>query len=137
MVIMTEPASRKMGVLLVEDHLVTLDGISRWLSEGGEFDVVGKATTAEDAIMLAENLRPQLILLDLHLPGAPPIKDLLSALRGLTQGIVVLSADDREPLVRAVLTSGASAYLLKTEPYEIISLALRKVYFGARDLMSL
>lgn len=133
---MSNSDSKILRVLLVDDHLMTLEGIEKWLSHSGEFHVVGKASTAEAAISLATDLRPDLILLDLHLPGKASVRETLTRLRVITEGIVMLSGDDRASLVRRALKFGAAAYLLKDEPYDKICSTLRRVHQGEKQIVS-
>jgi DNA-binding NarL/FixJ family response regulator len=117
-------------VLIVDDHPLTRDALSALLVQQG-FDVVGEAEDGSAAIAAAAELRPDLVLLDLTMPGM----DGLAALPKLRQSapdseIVVLTASDAEENLLAAIRAGASGYLLKTEPPEQIAVFLRGVARG-------
>src|SRR5688500_7925579 len=103
-------------VLIVDDHPLTRDALATLLA-GNDFDVVGQASDGQEAIELAGRLRPQLVLLDLSMPGL----DGLSALPGLRDAVpdaevVVLTASGTEENLLAAIRAGAAGYLLKSEP---------------------
>lgn len=117
-------------VLIVDDHPLTRDALSALLGREG-FDVVGTAVNGEEAIARAAADQPDLVLLDLTMPGM----DGLTALpeireRAPDSEIVVLTASDAEENLLAAIRGGASGYLLKTEPPQQIATFLRGVVRG-------
>lgn len=117
-------------VLIVDDHPLTRDALSALLGREG-FDVVGTAVDGEEAIARAAAEQPDLVLLDLTMPGM----DGLTALpeireRSPDSEIVVLTASDSEENLLAAIRGGASGYLLKTEPPQQIATFLRSVVRG-------
>jgi DNA-binding NarL/FixJ family response regulator len=117
-------------VLIVDDHPLTRDALSALLVQQG-FEVVGEAGDGAEAIARAGELRPDIILLDLTMPGM----DGLTALPGLRETapdseVVVLTASDAEENLLGAIRAGASGYLLKTEPPEQIAAFLRGVARG-------
>lgn len=117
-------------VLIVDDHPLTRDALSALLGQEG-FDVVGTAVSGEEAIEKAEAFQPDLVLLDLTMPGM----DGLTALpeiceRSPSSEIVVLTASDAEENLLAAIRGGAAGYLLKTEPPHQIATFLRGVARG-------
>lgn len=121
-------------VLLVDDHPLTRDALATLLS-GNDFDVVGQASDGHEAIELAEKLRPQLVLLDLSMPGL----DGLSALPGIRDAVpdaevIVLTASGTEDNLLAAIRAGAAGYLLKSEPPDRIVDFLRGVVRGEAAL---
>ena len=117
-------------ILIVDDHPLTRDALAALLAQQG-FDVVGEAASGEEAIAEAEGLQPDLVLLDLTMPGM----DGLTALPRIRQEaplaeVVVLTASDAEENLLAAIRAGASGYLLKTEPPEQIAAFLRGVVRG-------
>src|SRR4249920_4083429 len=121
-------------ILLVDDHPLTRSALSGLLSQHG-FDVVGEASDGEDAIVCAGELRPDLILLDLSMPGL----DGLSALPRLREAapdceVVVLTASGTEENLLGAIRGGAAGYLLKSEPPERIVEFLRGVADGQAAL---
>jgi DNA-binding NarL/FixJ family response regulator len=126
----------RISILLVEDHKVTLEGFKSWLSETPEFNVIGTASDSDDAVEKAFSLKPDIILLDLHLPGKLGIKETLTHLRELSSRVVIFSAEDRPHLITLVMSLGASAYLSKTESFELISSVLKEVAEGNTGFVS-
>jgi DNA-binding NarL/FixJ family response regulator len=117
-------------VLIVDDHPLTRDALAALLAQQG-FDVVGEAEDGDTAISAAETLQPDLVLLDLTMPGV----DGLTALprireRAPASEVVVLTASDAEENLLAAIRAGASGYLLKTEPPERIAAFLHGVARG-------
>src|SRR2546423_5203771 len=103
-------------ILLVDDHPLTRSAVAGLLQQHG-FDVVGEAADGESAITRAAELSPDLILLDLSMPGL----DGLSALPRLREAapsceVVVLTASGEETNLLAAIRAGAAGYLLKSEP---------------------
>src|SRR5262249_26772562 len=103
-------------ILLVDDHPLTRSALSGLLQQHG-FDVIGEAADGESAVDRAADLQPDLILLDLSMPGL----DGLSALPRLREAapgceVVVLTASGAETNLLAAIRAGAAGYLLKSEP---------------------
>jgi DNA-binding NarL/FixJ family response regulator len=105
-------------ILLVDDHPLTRDGLAALLGDHG-FDVVGQASDGHNAIELAAELRPDVILLDLSMPGLSGL-EALPRLRAEAPNceVVVLTASGDEDNLLAAIRGGAAGYLLKTEPPE-------------------
>jgi len=121
-------------ILLVDDHPLTRSALAGLLSQHG-FDVVGEASDGEEAIETAARLEPDLILLDLSMPGL----DGLSALPRLREAapkceVVVLTASGTEENLLGAIRGGAAGYLLKSEPPERIVDFLRGVAQGEAAL---
>jgi DNA-binding NarL/FixJ family response regulator len=117
-------------VLIVDDHPLTRDALAALLTQQG-FDVVGEAEDGQEAIAEAARLQPDIVLLDLTMPGM----DGLTALprireQAASSEVVVLTASDAEENLLAAIRAGASGYLLKTEPPEQIAAFLRGVARG-------
>ena len=121
-------------ILLVDDHPLTRSALAGLLTQHG-FDVVGEASDGEEAIQTAARLAPDLILLDLSMPGL----DGLSALPRLRAAapdceVVVLTASGTEENLLGAIRGGAAGYLLKSEPPERIVDFLRGVAQGEAAL---
>jgi DNA-binding NarL/FixJ family response regulator len=121
-------------VLVVDDHPLTRDALASLLAQGG-FDVVGEAADGTDAIRLAAELQPELVLLDLSMPGLDGLAA-LPRLRAAAPGceVVVLTASGTEENLLAAIRAGAAGYLLKSEPPERIVAFLRGVANGEAAL---
>jgi DNA-binding NarL/FixJ family response regulator len=121
-------------ILLVDDHPLTRSALAGLLMQHG-FDVVGEASDGEEAIEAAARLLPDLILLDLSMPGL----DGLGALPRLRVAapdceVVVLTASGTEENLLGAIRGGAAGYLLKSEPPERIVEFLRGVAQGEAAL---
>ena len=117
-------------ILIVDDHPLTRDALAALLTQQG-FDVVGEAEDGKEAIAVTRTLQPDLVLLDLTMPGM----DGLTALPKIREQapdceVVVLTASDTEENLLGAIRAGAAGYLLKTEPPEQIASFLRGVARG-------
>jgi DNA-binding NarL/FixJ family response regulator len=121
-------------ILIVDDHPLTRDALSSLLDAGG-FDVVGEAADGAAALELARSLQPDLVLLDLSMPGLDGLSA-LPRLRAAAPGceVVVLTASGTEDNLLAAIRGGAAGYLLKSEPPERIVAFLRGVANGEAAL---
>jgi DNA-binding NarL/FixJ family response regulator len=121
-------------ILVVDDHPLTRDALSALLAQGG-FEVVGEAADGVEALDLASRLRPDLVLLDLSMPGLDGLA-VLPRLRAAAPGseVVVLTASGTEENLLAAIRGGAAGYLLKSEPPERIVDFLRGVAKGEAAL---
>jgi DNA-binding NarL/FixJ family response regulator len=105
-------------ILLVDDHPLTREGLAALLAGNG-FDVVGQASDGREAIDLARDLQPDVVLLDLSMPELDGL-EALPRLRAESPDceVVVLTASGDEGNLLAAIRGGAAGYLLKTEPPE-------------------
>ncbi len=123
-----------LKVLVVDDHPLTREALSALLAQRG-FEVAGQAADGAEALSLAAELQPDLILLDLSMPGL----DGISALPRLRDAapaceVVVLTADGAEENLLAAIRRGAAGYLLKSEPPDRIVQLLHGVARGEAAL---
>jgi DNA-binding NarL/FixJ family response regulator len=118
-------------ILLADDHIVVRAGIRQFLEGTGDLKVVAEAGNGREACSLMEAYSPDVAVLDIQMPGMSGI-EVTRWVRSkrLPVGILVLTAYEEEPYVRAVLKAGANGYVLKTaDPQDIIQ-AVREVYDG-------
>lgn len=124
-----------ISVLLVDDHPVVIEGLRKLLEAAGDIDVTGTANDASHAIERARALRPDVILLDLRMPGATGIQ----ATRRLREqefagAIILLTSYGDQAYVRQALEAGADGYLLKSTPTDELIEAIRAGAKGRRQL---
>jgi DNA-binding NarL/FixJ family response regulator len=121
-------------ILLVDDHPLTRSALSGLLTQHG-FDVVGEAEDGGEAVARADELQPDLIVLDLSMPGVDGLTA-LPRLRDAAPGceVVVLTASGTEENLLGAIRGGAAGYLLKSEPPERIVGFLRGVANGEAAL---
>ncbi len=100
-------------VLLADDHPVFLDGLSALLESRG-FDVVGQAATGREALSLARELRPDVVVMDLHMPDVGGVEATIQITRSVPEtAVLVLTMFDDDTSLAAALRAGARGYLLK------------------------
>lgn len=120
-----------MRILLVEDHPMFRDGLARMLESVEEFEVVGEAVTGEEAVQLAQQLRPHIILMDLNLPKMSGIEATKQIIHKQPEtGILVLTMYDDDSSVFAAMRAGARGYLLKEANRNEIIRAIQAVGDG-------
>jgi len=116
-----EQAAR-LRVLIVDDHAVVRQGISDVLGTAHDIEIAGIASGGEEAIAIAPQLKPDVILMDLSMPGVDGVEATRQTLAAVPGTRVVMLTSFSEPEhVNAALDAGAIGYLLKdAEPDEII-----------------
>lgn len=122
-------------VLLVDDHKIMRDGIKAILSRGDEFRVVGEAENGPEAVQTVKRLHPDLVLMDIGLPGLNGVETTVEILRHHPDcKIVILSMYDDENSVVSAIRSGARAFVLKKASDTDLLDALRMVARGGAYL---
>lgn len=122
-------------LLLVDDHQIMRDGLRALLTATGEFEVISEAETGPQAVALALHLRPQIVLMDLSLPGMNGIEATSQILRAApATRVVILSMYDDEDSVVQSMRSGARGFVLKRASHTELLDALRTVARGGTYL---
>ena len=123
--------SRLARVLLADDHAVLRAGLRLLLTSTNEYEVVGEASSGTETLSLAEQLQPDLILLDLSMPALGGL-DALPALRKLVPAarVLILTMHDDPQYLRQALKQGASGYVLKRAADSELLSAMRAVLQG-------
>jgi two-component system, NarL family, response regulator NreC len=122
-------------IILADDHQVVRKGLKALLSTDPEFEITGEAGDGLDTVKMVEELQPDVLVLDLMMPGING----LEVTRQLNKknpriGIVILSMHSNEAYVLEALRSGAKAYILKESPPEELVRAIKEVSKGHRYL---
>ena len=125
----------KIRILLADDHKVLRDGLRALLESEDDMDVIAEAGTADEAIFSAEKFKPDVIVMDLGMPG----KGGLDAIREIRQRelpvrIVVLSMHSGRELIMQVLQAGSDGYVPKSSAHTDLIQAIRTIYNGQRFL---
>jgi DNA-binding NarL/FixJ family response regulator len=122
-------------VILADDHAVVRAGIRQFLETAGGIDVVAETQDGEQAIQAIQELKPDVAVLDIQMPGQSGI-DVTRWVRAHqpSTGVLVLTAYDDDPYVLAVLQAGANGYVLKSADARILIEAVRAVYEGKSAL---
>jgi len=120
-----------MKVLIADDHKLIVQGIRRALEEDGGFDIVGEASAGSQVMPLVSQLRPDLVLLDLRMPGLDGLMCLDQIKKRFPETkVVIISAATDEKLIQTALKRGASAYIVKTVDPADLPAALRQALDG-------
>ena len=124
---MTSP----IRVLLVDDHTLFRSGVRALLARQAEIDVVGEAENGPEGVKLAASLNPDVVLLDLNMPGLSGVETLQLLLQDAPQRAVVMLtvSEDADDLARA-LRAGARGYLLKNINADFLVNAIRRAADG-------
>jgi DNA-binding NarL/FixJ family response regulator len=118
-------------LIIVDDHPVVRDGLRGMLAGDPDLEVVGEASDGADGLALAASVQPDVILMDLRMPGmggAAAIRQL--AEQGSTAHVLVLTTYDTDSDVVPALEAGATGYLLKDSPREVLVRAIRAAARG-------
>ncbi len=120
----------RLRVLLADDHPIVLQGLRALVDQAGH-EVIGEATNGHDAVRMAEQLRPDLAIMDIGMPllnGVDAARQIMKA-SGSTRTIL-LSVHDELPYVVESLRAGVTGYLVKTRTAEDLVQAIREVSRG-------
>ena len=125
--------SKRIRCVLADDHTLLREGVRRLLEESPDFVVVGEAADASEALKLVIEHRPDIVLLDITMPGMSSFEAarLIDVHCTDTRIVFLTMHEDQEYLTQA-LRSGASGYLLKDTPAPHLLQALRNVHRGDR-----
>jgi DNA-binding NarL/FixJ family response regulator len=118
-------------LLIVDDHPVVRDGLRGMFAADPEFEVVGEASDGAEAVRLAGSKRPDVILMDLRMPGvdgATAIRTLTD--KGMTSRVLVLTTYDSDADVVPAIEAGATGFLLKDASREELVRAVRAAHRG-------
>ncbi len=122
-----------ISVVLVDDHAVVRSGLRLLLEAQDDIEVVGEAGNAKDAVFRARAFKPDVILLDVVMPGESGIEVLPKLLNESPETkVLVLSMQDDPSYVREAFAAGAQGYVLKEAADEEVVSAVREIAGGAR-----
>ncbi len=125
----------KMRLLLTDDHTLFRQGLKTLLEAQYDMQVVGEAQNGSEAIAKAAELRPDLVLMDIGMPGLPSFEAVRQIRKRRPETkVVFLSMYDDEDYLQQCLEAGGSGYLLKDSPAEHLIGALREVRRGGKYL---
>jgi NarL family two-component system response regulator LiaR len=134
---MTTSEQDAIRVLLIDDHAIIRDGIRSLLATEPDIEVVGEADNGRDGVSMAERLRPDVILMDLVMPGMDGIEATSRIMASQPQArILVLTSFAAEDKVFPAIKAGAFGYLLKDSDSEELIHAIREVSCGESSLDS-
>ncbi len=125
------PEMEKIKVFLVEDHTVVREGIRELIEREEDMEVVGETGNGEEAVRMVGQMKPDVVLMDIALPGLNGVE----ATRRIKEShpsvsVLVLTAYDSEEFIFAILRAKAAGYLLKNVRGRELLNAIRAVYEG-------
>ncbi|MCJ7549791.1 MAG: response regulator transcription factor [Anaerolineae bacterium] len=135
MIIEESSSHANINVVLADDHILVRQGIRQFLEETGDIEVKGEAGDGAEAVQLVQQLSPDVVVMDINMPKVTGVE----ATRRIKQHfpetkVLILTAYDDAPYIRALLHAGADGYILKTAPAEELVKAVRNVYQGLAAL---
>ena len=120
-------------VLIVDDHQMVRFGTRRLLEDESGLQIVGEASSGEEAIKAVDALNPQVVLMDVQMPGIGGLEATRRCLRIAPDvKVIALSMHDGEPFPSKLFEAGAKGYVSKRSDPEELILAIRKVMAGQR-----
>ncbi len=131
-----KPAAR-IRVMIVDDHAVVRSGLETFLSVMPELELVGEASGGDEAVLRCGTLKPDVVLMDLMMPGT----DGVTATRLIRQKypqvrVLALTSFEEDSLVQEALRAGATGYLMKTVTARELVAAIRAAHEGKMTLSS-
>ena len=126
---------KRIRLILADDHAVVRAGTRQLLERQPDFDIVGEASDGEEAVRLAHQLQPDVVVMDVRMPRVSGVE----ATRRIKEEcpdvrVLVLTAHDDDEYVFALLQAGANGYLLKTAEFEELVKAIHTVAAGQSAL---
>ncbi len=129
------PPKKKIRVLLADDHFVVRLGLAATLNNESDMEVAGEATDAEAAVESCIRLKPDVAIIDLHLPGRDGIAAMLDILQANPAArVLILSVHEGDENILRAMESGAMGYLSKSAPHDEILAAVRAAAQGTPHL---
>jgi len=134
---MNKREKRAIRILIVDDHPVVQAGLSSMLATHEEVEVIGSASSGDEALMMVQQDMPDILLLDLRMPGMNGIDTLhaLKEMKASAKAIILTSFETDENIYRAV-QAGAQGYLLKNTSQRQMLEAIAIVHAGKRYIPS-
>jgi DNA-binding NarL/FixJ family response regulator len=122
-------------LLIADDHPVVRDGLSGMFASHPDFEVLGEAADGEEAVRRAQALKPDVVLMDLRMPGMDGVSAIRELVRrGVPARVLVLTTYDTDSDVLPAIEAGATGYLLKDAEAEEVAQAVRAAYAGETHL---
>ena len=124
-------SNERIRVMVVDDHSIVREGLKHVLEQSGEFEVVGQAADGEEAVRVAAEVSPDVVVMDVRMPG----KDGVEACREIMEfapetRVVMLTVANEETAVLEAVAAGATGYLQKETDRERLLSTVRGVFRG-------
>lgn len=130
---MQKSTSQSIRILIVDDHPVVCTGLASMLSAHSSLEVIGSASSGEEALAIVERDRPDLMLLDLRMPGMDGVA-VLQSLKRISPAprVIILTSFEKEEDIYRAIRAGAQGYLLKDTTESEMITAITDVVYGKR-----
>lgn len=122
-----------INILIVDDHELIRFGVKKILADVSDIKIVGEASSGEEAIKVVRNLSPEIVLMDLKMPGIGGLEATHKLLRVKTDKplkVIVLTSCEEAPFPDRLVRAGVSGYVLKSAGVDEMVMAIRKVHAG-------
>ncbi len=127
--------TEKIRILLADDHAVLRQGTAELLQHELDFEIVGHAENGQEAVRMAHELQPDIIVMDVRMPVLSGVEATRQIRQELPQvQVLILTAYDDDQYVFSLLQAGASGYLLKTAPMSELVRSIHQVRAGESPL---
>ena len=124
-------ATKRITVLLAEDHTVVREGLRNLLKAESDFEVVGEAGTGREAVDMTRDLRPDVVVMDIAMPRLNGLEATRQIRLTVPDAkVLILSAHSDEAYVEKVIALGAAGYLIKQTSFRFLSEAIRAIHQG-------
>jgi DNA-binding NarL/FixJ family response regulator len=126
-----EPESRRLGVLVVDDHAIVREGLRRVVAQRDDMVVIGEAASGEDCVDMAARRRPDVVLMDARMPGIGGVQatqQLVAGQPGVR--VIIFTAHQEQELLWEALDSGAQGFVLKDSDSSTLIAAITQVSDG-------
>lgn len=119
-------------VLLVDDEVLIRSAMSQMIDLEGDIEVIGETSTGEEAVTMAETLKPDVTLMDMQLSGIDGIDAASHILAGTDAAVIMVTSHARPGYLKRALAEGIQGFLPKTAPAAALHEAIRSVATGGR-----
>ena len=127
---MTTMTSEKIRLLIADDHTILRQGLRRILEEEPDMEVVGEAGDGHEAVRLAEELNPDVVVMDISMPDQNGIESTRQISDKGDSRVLVLTVHNERQVIASALGAGAAGYLLKDSLDDELLTAVRKIHGG-------
>ena len=122
---------KRIAVLLVEDHTIVRQGLRLLIEATGDIEIVGEAKTGREAVLMARNLQPEVIVMDIAMPLLNGLQATRQILKDSPESrVLILSAHSDLEYVEQVVKAGALGYLVKQSSGDVLATAIRELRKG-------
>ena len=126
-----------ISVLIVEDHEITRNGLQMMIAQEADMSVLGASGNSDDGLKIAQEKHPDVILLDLHLPGSGGPVSTVKSFCGLAGSkVIVFSVENRPAYIETIMHLGPAGYLLKSESTATVIDTIRRVMSDHKKITS-